>query len=1188
MVSETCTDTVMSSACVDFAQHAWKKDVCCNCQRPRTEHPSLPDTGNHGNGDGNDTGGGTDSPKPAKRNSVMSKSWMKGDEEDQWNSMCLPDPDQPSKRLEDTDSSLVKPVVQKREPGYHEHCYEDIESEQMKEGYKGQSSSKVKSEKGQGHDSVVSKGDTKVTVATNKTTISINPEERLNTLLKDNPSLLPSNSTIKSRSRSSSREKSPVPAPKPKILIKGHAHDSDPKKESDSMQNIDKSEEKKSKKGQRSICFVERDPSVIGDDGGLDNLYSDAEDDFQDANEPRESILLSETEKDWALQALKNTLWNSELMGDGSKVTSSVSKEFEDINKVDTLNPDTFASCKDGDGDSHNFGTFPLKKKSEKTAMENMFSSNRLSTLSESSENIVSDMEDKYESVLKFLGADKIDFHTSPKHKSAIAGAGGDVVDGEASYDDPWCDKFAFDNESEMNLLDEIKGEIDLDSSSAGFALVDLLNDVLAKYSTGTPSETDSVKNLDLLEERLEKRDSMMEKKDGTEKSAEIEAKIVTLAANLRKHRAKGRAPRPPSCPPQPPGEGTGMSPAKQAEIRAAQSKEPTFKMVPLGKSIGPNAIQAAQASSAESTSKLDISSTSSSNSSDTNDAGRGKGDKHNKKGGGGIGGFFSRIFGRGRDADDCTASAETLTSSTWSMADPYMDEDPSYEDQGNSGKNEKGDNVKEGRRTSKSSPQMKLKVQPPPVNRPVSPRPLEKPPQQPSRKDSDTDSLSSAFESPKPEIRAKVKDNVKAEKSESNASQKNATTVSAEVPKTQLSPSKGDDEEQTRAVSPKCKEAPPLPLNPPREITDASGVPKPRARGNSEAGPPRSRPRKRDSFDGKPRDTPNVPPPKPPVAMKPKAPVVQTKSLDNSDKPTAFKERLPSTSSLEESARPDSATKRTENPKATDPKVLRKRAKSPKRFAAPYAPGRSSLPNVLSDSNASLASTTSEVSIQSLPATQTEQKHETPKNMSFAKELEQKLNKEQAGVSEVRKVGVSPALPLTAPKTDTLEKSKSLPVDKNRVTAPDKSKSLPTDVKHTAVRDKDLNQASNSPKELARKRSGSKDDLKTSPPTFEDRAKTLPMSSSSSSMETDLAAHSHSSTLQQSDVQIQPEKIELPKQAGNSRKSFLGKLNRNKHKPPPPPSVKRTKSVTETTILAEHGTKKIDLKDISGPVVSH
>lgn len=67
-------------------------------------------------------------------------------------------------------------------------------------------------------------------------------------------------------------------------------------------------------------------------------------------------------------------------------------------------------------------------------------------------------------------------------------------------------------------------------------------------------------------------------------------------------------------------------------------------------------------------------------------------------------------------------------------------------------------------------------------------------------------------------------------------------------------------------------------------------------------------------------------------------------------------------------------------------------------------------------------------------------------------------------------------------------------------------------------------------------------------------------------------------------------ERIELPTVATQGRKGFLGKLGANrKTKAPQPPSVKRAKSVTQSSTLprGEKKSKKINVADISGPVVS-
>lgn len=1190
MVSEGVTDGVMS-ACAEFAQNAWKKDLCINCRRPRAEHVGTEEKVESGSSSALNKGGdvGTDSPKPAKRNSLMTKSWTAAqseskteeNEEDQWNAMCLPDPDQPDKRLGDDDTVLTKPHNDVDNKYYPEHSYEDIDGEELKQRSTG--SSKVTNRKTDKTVTVIPVGNEKATTKSdteNKVVPKhlVNPEERLSTLINDGNKFPPDRDS-KSRSRSSSREKSPIPAPKPKLFEKpvfadknkGHRHS-----EGDITKpipgNLSPRSRKKLKKGQRSISFKEDEPSVIGEDGGLDNLYSDHEDDFKgDDNDNKEIMKFTEDEKEWALQALKNTIWNTEHINAESDKTDKKnlhSKEYEDLKMESLWKPDRFANVREcdplPDSANQNFGTFPLRTKSEKSAMENMFSGNRLSTLSESLENMIEDSnEDKYDAVLKFLGADKLDFSGSPKHKNVVKLDLNASDCSDPSYEDPWEGKFGFESESEMNLLDEIKGEIDLDSSTAGFALVDLLNDVLAKYSTGTPSETDSVKNLDALDEdgRTEKGD----KKDGKEKSAELEAKMVTLAANLRKQRVKGRAPRPPSCPPEPPPEVTN-SPQKQIELRAAQSKEPTFKMVPIGKPIGGNPM--AQAAQAPSPSKTDTSgSISSSNGSETMEGYKIKGekDKQTKKSGGGIGGFFSRILRRGRDSDsDLTASSETLVHSDGhSDTDSLSDKGSNFERQGSgrgSGRGEK--NSKGDKRASKSSPQMKMKVLP---TRPVSPKPPEKPLQpdvktENGKKEAE-DVKSSQIETSKMEF--KSKDNVKAEKSEMNTSQK-SNTSQTELPVMKLSPSKSSEKEL--AASPKTKEAPPLPTHPPREGIDHSGPPpKPRARGNSDGGVPRSRPRTKDTLDGRQRDIPSVPPPKPPVAVKPRPPAGHTKSLDIGDNasktlPTQVKEVLHSTNSL------DDTEKHNENSsRKPDPKVLRKRAKSPKRFAAPTAPARASMPNILSDSNASLASNTSETSNQSSSGAQSDHKPEQSKGLAFAKELEQKLHKDQSSTTtECRKLSAPPPLPPTAPKIDTSEKSKSLPADSRKPVSKDKD--IP---KHT-------------PKDSDRARSNSKDDLKVSPPGTEDKVKLT----ASETDQPHVSPNGQEGVVPPMEMPIHTEKIELPKPAGHGRKSFLGKL-KTKNKPPSSSSVKRTKSITESHVLADHHMKKIDLKDISGPVVS-
>ena len=1117
-------DEGMSSACKEFTQNAWRKDLCANCQRSRGEHSSSshtddspsPQTG---------TKEETDSPKPAKRNSLMGKSWT------------AQQPEGNTRELQNEDAkwdSMVRPDI--------EHNYEDIDEHDHSEQHRSMIDSIV---------DVLKEND-----------MSRSKEE------KDIVTVTQPRSS-KSRSRSSSRDRSPLPAPKPKVIpnkssqtvnsnsTKLNKSDtqtnskmnhlksnsiltSSPKANlvsSSAIHSSKASVENKDKLKAFKVDFVTSDPAVIAEDGGYDNLFLDDEEHLTETDdEIKEILVFTEKEKEWALLALKNTIWNSNvdnLKDDGAKLRTTQSKEFEDIELESLWKPDRFANVKDcvAFPEQTMYGTYPLRSKSGKSAIDSLFDGSSLETIDET-----------YETFLKYGFGDSKEAEIGAKLDRLIAN---EVDISDANYDDPWGDKFGFDTESDMNLLDEIKGEIDLDSSSAGMALVDLLNDVLSKYSTGTPSETDSVKNMDnFYEDDLDKKEKPKKKhkKESKEIPTELEAKVVTLAASLRlKQRAKRHAPRPPICPPAPPmgHQVHPKSPAEQLEVREAQSKEPLFKMVPVGKPIGNSPV--AQAQSTPTPKKIE-----NENSQENMEGYKLKDDKDKPKKGG-ITGFFRNFLRRSKGSDsDLATSTDTVVTNV---------SQSSLQSESKSKTDKESSPSKTSEKPSKSSPQMKLKAMP---GRPVSPKPPpDKPPDRPTQNvqkntveepklpdptktldtkeaslDKNKDNKTEKEISPSSNIKTSPVD--KESKSKSPTSSLNSSTKSTSSgEKEQLSPSS------------KSKEAPPLPAMGPRQLSDGSlQPPKPRMRGNSDGGPGRSRPRTRDMSDtGKPRDTPNVPPPKPPVAAKPK-PVIQSQSVDTIDKNDAKpplskglttspprKERVSSTSSLDDDMLQSKGV-RDPNTK-TDPGMLRKRAKSPKRFHAPSAP-RSSLPNVLSDSTGSVSS------ISSQPG--------EPKPLAFAKELELKLQKETSNITEVKKMSAPP------PPSPT---------------------------------SKVVQEQQNSPKSVQK---SSKEDVKESPKSKRD-TETVRLEESSvattttSEIEEEVKKDDNSES-----TQIHPiEKIELPKPASSSRKSFLGKLNR-KNKPPPPPSVKRTKSITESSIQGDQlHLKKIhvDLKDISGPVVS-
>ena len=1032
----------------------------------------------------------------------------------------------------------------------------------------------------------------------------------------------------KSRSRSTSRDKSPLPAPKPKAIpAKGSKENvsgspklktkiivtdskSDTKK-SDILSSSTKSDiridaidrNKKHGTGDKTkpskVDFVTSDPEIIAEDGGYDNILPDNEEHLSETeDEIKEILIFTDQEREWALLALKNTIWNSHLdnlKDDNGKLRTSQSKEFEDIELESLWKPDRFANVKDfvAFPSQTIYDTYPLRTKSGKSTIDSIFDGSSLETIDET-----------YETFLKYGFGDSKENEIGAKLDRLIAN---EVDLSDASYDDPWGDTFGFDTVSEMNLLDEIKGEIDLDSSSAGMALVDLLNDVLSKYSTGTPSETDSVKNMDNFYEETEDQTKKERKSDKKVKKepkgipTELEAKVVTLAASLRlKQRAKRHAPRPPSCPPAPPvspGEEAKLtdkvadqpkSPSEQLELRAAQSKEPLFKMVTVGKPISNSPV--AQAQSSPMPKKIE-----SDSSLENMEGYKLKEDKEKPKRGG-ITGFFRNFLRRSKGSDsDITNSADsagTNSSQTSLQSEQKVKAD------------KESSPVKSSEKTG-SSPQIKLKVMP---GRPVSPKPAGKPPDKPIDKPPDK---------PKPNVTGKENEKsdkneqtnlVKTDPSKSSNETKDSNSVQkvpadSEAKETSQTDSKSKPKSPSSSLnsstkstsstekdhpshSSKSKEAPALPTTAPRQLSESKEPrqiseskeketpampaigprqlsdsnlqpPKPRKRGSSDGGPTRSRPRTRDMTPNAPppkppteaphvappkppKEAPSVPPPKPPLAAKPKPAAQNQPPADTVAKPPPHQDRMTkspprnerasSMSSLED----DSTGSRAARDSHTkiDPAVLRKRAKSPKRFHAPVVP-RSSLPNVLIDSNSSVASSASQSA--------------EPKPLTFAKELEQKLQKEGGHVSEIRKMSAPPPPSPTSKVAPELTETQK----------PTQSNS-PKDVKKETQ--KDLKESEKVKQTDEKVKIAAKEEIENIQEQESD--------------ETFVAPVEHI------------EKIELPKPASSSRKSFLGKLNR-KNRPPPPPSVKRTKSITESSVAGDLHLKKIDLKDISGPVVS-
>ncbi|KAL5020147.1 hypothetical protein ScPMuIL_003039 [Solemya velum] len=791
-----------------------------------------------------------------------------------------------------------------------------------------------------------------------------------------------------------------------------------------------------------NVVFTDKAPSIIGYDGGEDNMFIDPDDEsLSDSVSSGEELSFTEEEKEFVLLALENTLWNSDVrnlqLNSGVEQNRKISHEFEDVDFQSLWKADRFATLRDCDAChlSRRYGTFPLRSKGNKVRVKQITRTSSDIELNKISEDPSENLETEsgsgsgsgsgsdhfkpgtaHSSLSSTTSLSSEGEHHSATKTASCDNKNDDKKESQATgikIGDDWPESDGEDTETDP--FEDVK-EIDLDSSSAGMALVDLINDVLSRY---TDSETlkkietfelepDDTKVLDDKGEGDDQDDSSV--KSNKLKSKAFEAKMASLAANLdlSKQRPKRPAPRPPSSPPVEP-----ITP-KQSPVHLP---EPNFKMAPLGKFGGPHFER--PSSPEPSTSTCTRVSSSDDHNNENMDGFRVKTENKTKKG---LTSFFRNILRRGRDSVEVTTEN---TASTESLQ-PKNGESSKVKTLSTSGSDSvlESEEFSPEKQNSKFSPQLKMKVLPP-VSKPprtsvVTGFPTSEPPK---TKASEVDSVDSPKKSPSV-----------SEKSNSDTIDSNYGDVSSEGKTTATMTSS-------------------------QKIEIVAGKDQP---GSSSPAP------KHKEILGTP--------PKPPIAAKPRASPQNQAAVSESAKVS------PSSSSEDgRRASPENRTRKTHKEEI----VVRRRAKSPKRIAAPTAPVR-----------------------QSMPCKATEQRN------PFTKELEMKLS-----------------------KTVDPNKTPSKKADTKKTVAPQP----PSPV---------------SPKE-----------------------ETEEMDKFPSTSTEDLA--------DMGQEQRMVEKIELPK-AAQSRRSFLGKLGGNrKSRPPPPPSVKRTKSITESSLPAsELHAKKIDVKDISGPVL--
>ncbi|KAK7096433.1 hypothetical protein V1264_005730 [Littorina saxatilis] len=538
------------TACIDFSQHAWRPEICVNCQRPRNEHTGAAE-GTVPSAtiviDQSQTQESVATPEETQRVPVPSKR-----------AATLPRKSktaatkQTSHRVKDDNGTSlgsqqtqteIKEKDLKRSKSHSEQASEPQQQNQSQRGstiilrknHGGHSGKKAKSDPPKG---------------------------------------------ILSRKRSGERKKTED-------------------KSSSRVAFFDTSPHVIGYDGGVDNLFDDEEDNTVNDDGDPLNSLSNG------------SFSLTDEEKSFALLSLENTVFNSEaenLLHDDPHSVSSrrhSSREFEDVSPDALFFSRHFQNLKDCDATTRH-GTFPLRNPSSTTklALDSVFSedleSSRLSgfdldkakgndpskvatngevkarlVMTDSSTqaykvvNIVDDVSKPHDSdnVSDNSGNSSGRGHASSSESSSptrvkVRGRSRpttirvSTVEPQAS---PRRDSSTEQGESDVDSLND-------STTAAGLHVLALLNDVLSNYGDNESSTDDPGESKD---------------EDCSKKSNNFEARMASVAANLdlsKQQRAKRPAPRPPSSPPPEPS----VSPKKKTQTQP----EPVFKMVPMGKAI--------------------------------------------------------------------------------------------------------------------------------------------------------------------------------------------------------------------------------------------------------------------------------------------------------------------------------------------------------------------------------------------------------------------------------------------------------------------------------------------------------------------------------------------------------------------------------------------------------------------------
>ena len=583
----------MTTPCAEFKENAWRKDLCVNCQRSKAEH-STP----------NVVPCATSSPIPTKRKSVI-----------QVGQFATLERDRSKRGQSETGSDLQKSKDDCDWPeNDSEWCVIDDNDQSKPEDIIKLKSGDILSSNKPERNSLPREDDS---YKKGKSVLIRGDDSSRNrkSEIKGDDSTKNSKSELKgddSSKKSKSEVRGKDSSKKSKSEIK---EDDSSKKSKSEIKGDDSSKQSKNKNKmvltKNKVNFTDTGHTVIGDDGGWDNFLEDIDDPSDGDSSSSEDISFTEEEREFVLQALENTMWNSDNNNLLQRTVDTValrkrsSGEFEDLNKLSLWKADRFSTLRDCDKLlPSRYGTFPVRSKSSKSNLENMFDSDYKIPLTSDLQKDIQDLDIKLKSMSDKkrptdaeINGQSMAFPYKVVSVEDIINPGnnaGPDLPAKAAIKSILDDSFGSSNFDEdltddTDLFASFKTDIDLDASTAGDDLVALLNNVLAKYS----SDGDSFKGIeghellpDLSKDEVKQVVEAAEESDGkfgkgSIKSKEFEKKLVSLAKtfDLNKKKTK-KAPRPPPSSPPPP------EPITPKTSNPDNFPEPRFKMIPVGKSI--------------------------------------------------------------------------------------------------------------------------------------------------------------------------------------------------------------------------------------------------------------------------------------------------------------------------------------------------------------------------------------------------------------------------------------------------------------------------------------------------------------------------------------------------------------------------------------------------------------------------